>query len=195
MALKTSLLMFVALGSSFAVAAVPEKLELQTGDSEVQFTAVGRPSLLRIKGEGAHAAGALEPKDGNYAGDVKVDLRDFHTGIAMRDKHMKEKYLELDKPENDVAVLHVAKLELICVSAAAKESGICPFGGSLSLHGKSQPVTGTAKVRDDGGAKRFEAEWTIKLSDYNVTIPQFAGISVADQVEIRADVKAIGKAL
>ena len=193
MALKTNLLMIGFFGTSLAQAAMPSMLELQPSTSEVQFTAVGRPSLLRIKGEGAHATGSLTGKDGNYEGDVKVDLRDFHTGIAMRDKHMKDKYLELDKPENDVAVLHVAKLDGACVSA--KSPGSCAFEGTLNLHGKTQPVAGTAKVSDDGGVKRFEAEWTIKLSDYNVTIPTFAGISVADQVEIRAEAKAIGKTL
>jgi len=190
MALKTNLLMLASLSNPVAFAATPGSLELQPGSSEVTFTAVGHPSLLRIKGEGAHATGAIEPTDGNYAGDVKVDLREFHTGISLRDKHMKEKYLELGKPDNELAVLHIAKLVQTGVESAAKNTENCAFSGTLTLHGKTQPVAGAARVSSsDAGARRFEAEWTIRLSDFNVMIPKFAGISVADLVEIRADAK------
>ena len=191
MAPKIKVFVLCFLSQLASAAEKPAQLTLDGGASEVRFTALGKPSLLRIKGEGAHANGTLENQGGRYTGEISVDLREFHTGISLRDRHMKEKYLELGKAEFAKAVLKIATLDAPCVEAAAGSSKPCAFTGSLSLHGKSEPVSGTAVVSQEGNAKKISAEWSFKLSNHGIEIPTFAGVTVADDVLVNAEAKAL----
>ena len=111
-------------------------------------------------------------------GALKLKLDSFQTGIGLRDRHMKEKYLEAGKfPE---ATLTLAKQTL-------PKNGSAPFEGELELHGVKKKVSGTAELLD--GGKAVKASFPVSLKDYAITAPSFAGISVADQVNVETELK------
>lgn len=195
MAQKISLILVTLFLQTSAYGSVPARIDLNKNESKVSFTAIGRPSFLKIRGEGAHAAGTLEAKNSNFEGQVTVDLNDFDTGIAMRDKHMKEKYLEVGQGNNSKAILQITKLAESCVLAVSATPGSCKFEGNLTFHGVTHALTGQAEIKPEGPAKLFNVEWTLKLSDYNVAVPKFAGVTVADEVVIRAEVRSEGRTL
>jgi polyisoprenoid-binding protein YceI len=80
-----------ALGFAVAAFGVAEA-KLSGSGGQVQFTATG-PGGLTIVG----TTKDVNVKDDGTSVTVVVPLANVDTGIALRNKHMKEKYLEVDK--------------------------------------------------------------------------------------------------
>jgi polyisoprenoid-binding protein YceI len=173
-----------------AAFAAAEKVGFDQGTGSVAFHAVGRPSAIKINGTGAAPKGAITwGSDGKVAGELTLDISSLDTGISMRTNHMKEKYLEVDKfPQSKLALTEVS-LPATDFGKDFSESSV-PFKGTLTLHGVSKPVTGTAKIEQKGKNVSVHAEFTIKISDYAIAIPVFAGITVADEVSLVVEAAA-----
>lgn len=159
-------------------------LKIETGSAE--FLAVGKPSALKIAGKGGKVSGGLQFDSGKISGELVVGLDDFDTGIKLRNQHMKETYLETAKFPS-------AKLKLEPVeipgAASSGEFKALPFKGELELHGVKQPVAGTVDISLADTALKARAEFALKITDYKIDIPSYAGIKVADVVTINAVVE------
>lgn len=104
------------------------------------------------------------------ADNIVVKLNKLATGMPLRDRHGKEKYLEVAKyPE---AVLTKA------VGKGGKGKGM------LKFHGVEKEVSGTYKV--EGG--KLKAQFPIKLSDYNIKGINYMGVGVEDEVKVMVEV-------
>jgi len=186
--IKIAALMGLLFSVYVAFAAVSASVSLLPEKSTVEFLAVGRPSALKIKGEGAKAEGRIEILEGNLSGELKTDLEQFQTGIKLRDRHMKEKYLETGKDGFKIAVLKLTEAK-IPDGFLQNEKGVegLPFKGSLKLHGVEKEISGvfSAKPNKEGNAIEGEAQFKIKLTDFGVAIPSFSGITVAEDVELK----------
>mgnify|MGYP000610268938 CR=1 FL=1 len=66
-------------------------------DSEVNFTAVGRPAFIKATGILPIEKADLTLKEGMLTGNIEVPLSKLNSGIETRDEHLKEKYLEVAK--------------------------------------------------------------------------------------------------
>lgn len=132
---------------------------------DVSWQAQGSPGFITIDGKGAKASCQL---DASGLGICEVPLADFKTGIDMRDKHMREKYLLTDKYPK--AVLHI-------ISATNHE-----WFGELTLKGKTKVVKGSYTLQKDG---QLEAVFTITLDAYGIGVPSYLGVTVAKEVAIK----------
>ena len=158
-------------------------VNLDQGSGNVEFNATGRPSALKIHGKGAAPKGNLKVESGTATGTIAFDLNTLDTGIEMRNKHMKTKYLETEKFGQ--SSIQITKLSI--PEALMKENGSVnqlPFQGILSLHGVQKPVTGMAKVARNGNQLNVTADFGLKISDFGIASPGFAGITMADDVQI-----------
>jgi polyisoprenoid-binding protein YceI len=125
---------------------------------------------------GEVAASAAEP--GNLTGALRVDLQTLETGIAVRDRHMRENYLEVEKgPEFAVATVDQIRVE--------KLDGKSKFSGTLLLHGQRQAVTGTAELQQRDGRIRVQAQFPIKVSAFQIPKPTYLGVGVRDEIQIK----------
>lgn len=136
------------------------------GELQVSLTPAGsftaRDEAIKTAGESARAGDAWK------LGMVTVDLRSLKTGIELRDKHMKEKYLEVGKfPE--------AHLK----SAAGKDG---KFKGELTVHGVTKPVEGTYEFK----GQELVAKFNVKASDFKISQAKYMGVGVEDDVEVKA---------
>lgn len=159
--------------------------DLENAKGKTVFRAIGRPSLLRVKGS-AHSPKGRIVMDGNaMSGVFTVALGEFDTGISLRNTHMREKYLEVAKYPQ--ASLEIKKLLL-------PEKGEVAFDGALMLHGVTKPVQGKAQIerRTENGAEllRVEATFELKISDFEIQTPSYAGITVADVVTVAVECEA-----
>lgn len=177
-------LMCVLVCGSLASAAV-----LDGTKGKVEFTAVGRPSAIKINGHGPGPGGevTLEKKDKAYSlsGEATFDLDALDTGIGMRDRHMKEKYLETGKHK-------IATLKLTDVAVPAEtvdKGGEIKTTALLNLHGVEKPVDVAIQIAGDGDALKGVSRFKIKLSDYGIEIPKFSGVTVADDVDVTAETR------
>jgi len=125
---------------------------------------------------GEVAASAAEP--GSVSGALRVDLQTLETGIAVRDRHMRENYLEVEKgPEFAVATFDQIRVE--------KLAGKSTFKGTLLLHGQRQEVTGVADLQQKDGRIRVQAQFPIRVSAFQIPKPTYLGVGVRDEIQIK----------
>jgi polyisoprenoid-binding protein YceI len=130
---------------------------------------------------GTLTLGAAKPPA--LGGEVSVDLAAIDTGIALRNQHLREKYLEVAKgPGFDKAVLS----EIVLRDATGADfQGQTAFTGTLLLHGVKGPLSGTADIRRVGPDVRVEAKFPLTLTDFGVEPPEYLGVGVASKVFVR----------
>jgi polyisoprenoid-binding protein YceI len=118
----------------------------------------------------------------SFEGSLAVDLRTVDTGIDLRNEHLREKYLEVDKGEGyDQAILSEVALQGLNADAPAGKGS---FTGSLMLHGVKKTVTGPAEIRQGGTGWRVRASFPLNLPDYNIAKPRYLGVGVKDTVQV-----------
>jgi polyisoprenoid-binding protein YceI len=155
--------------------------------SAVTFLAKGSPKALRIQNDPALIPQCnLNLTAGKLDGSVEVVLSEIKTGISMRDHHLKDKYLEIEKFPKAILVLDPVSFEKNPVPTA--------FTGMLTLHGVQKKISGT--ISDFKRGANFDtlsgtATSTIQLTDFGIEVPSFAGITVAKDVDLT--VKFVGK--
>ncbi len=181
---RISALLFSTLlfqGSAFAETV---NWTVDTKASPVTFQAIGKPGFLKINGENANLEGTIVSKDGKLSGTLTVPLTKLSTGIDLRDEHMKNKYFEIDKYPNAVLTLDETAPTL-----DGKEQA---FTGKLKLKNVEKPVKGTLVFKDQTGKEATgHAEFEVKMKDFEeLGVPSYKGITVADVVEIKVDLKA-----
>ena len=117
-----------------------------------------------------------------FEGSLALDLRTVDTGIDLRNDHLREKYLEVDKGAGyDQAVLSDVVLQGLNVDAPAGKGS---FTGSLMLHGVKKTVTGPVEIRQAGTGWRVRASFPVNLPDYNIDKPRYLGVGVKDTVQV-----------
>ncbi len=152
--------------------------------SPVTFQAIGKPGFLKINGENANVEGTIVSNDGKLSGTLTVPLTKLSTGIDLRDEHMKNKYFEIEKYPNAVLTLDETPSTL-----DGKEQ---TFTGKLKLKNVEKPVKGTLIFKDQSGKEATgHAEFEVKMQDFaELGVPSYKGITVADVVKIKVDIKA-----
>ncbi len=118
-----------------------------------------------------------------FDGSLAVDLRTLDTGITLRNAHLRDTYLEVDKgPGYDQAI--VSEIDLKGLSPDAPR-GKGSFTGSLTLHGVKKAVTGPVDVQQAGGGVQVKASFSITLSDYDIAQPRYMGVGVKNVVQVQ----------
>jgi polyisoprenoid-binding protein YceI len=104
------------------------------------------------------------------------------TGISLRNDHLRDTYLEVDKaPGYDKAVL--SEIDLKGLAPDAPE-GKGSFTGSLMLHGTKKTVSGPAEIRKAGSGYRVMASFPVSLSDFQIPEPRYLGVGVKNTVQV-----------
>lgn len=113
-----------------------------------------------VKGE------VIQEGDTVRAENIIVNLKSLKTGISLRDKHAKDKYLQVDKYP-----------EAILLHATGKGG---KGKGRVKIRGVEKDVEGSYAI-ENGFLK---ADFPIKLSDYGITGVKYMGLGVDDKVNI-----------
>ena len=115
---------------------------------------------------------------GSLTGALAVDLRSLKTGIGMRDRHMRDNYFEVEKgPGFDTATIEGIQIE--------KLDGKTTFNGTLVLHGERRTVSGLVVLARQGGGYSVEAEFPVRVSEFNIPKPSYLGVGVQDEVRVK----------
>ena len=183
--------MFIAVLHLFLTvpvsAAAPSVINLDKAGARVEFLAIGSPSAIKIRGklsgDKPPLSGVLRLDGASLSGSAVVLLDGFDTGMELRNRHMKEKYLETRKWPTTELVLAKLTLPESCAVGDCVASGI-PLEGSLSLHGSKQTVTGLVAIKKTGGQMEAGFEFKFPLSDFGIETPSFMGISVTQAVTV-----------
>ena len=160
------------------------QVPLDRASATVEFFAVGWPSALKIHGKGAGLHGQIAVEGSSAKGRVSFDLQGLDTGIGLRNRHMKDEYLETARfPQ---ATLTLTKIDIQGLAAEQAFSGRrVPFAGVLDLHGVARPVSGEARIGRDAGGVTVEAGFDVRTTDFGIRTPSYLGITVAEEVKVK----------
>lgn len=149
---------------------------------KVTFLAQGKPALISIKGQGQGLTGSLVHANQVLSGQITFPLTSLTTGIELRDQHLKDKYLEVEK----YPLAHLTLSQMKLPSDLTKEF---EFAGTLNFHGVDQHIEGFAKLILNATSTTdfLMARFTIKLSQFQIAIPSFQGITVAENVLVTVE--------
>jgi len=173
-----TLLVSLAIIFQVSVCLSAQKYSFEPEKGKVAFKTKGWPNLINIKGEADGFKGLLEEVSKNkISGKLIFALDKLKTGIDLRDDHMKNKYLE-------VKTYPTAELTLNELSIPSSGAGDFDFSGQLKVHGVTKDIVGKAKIEIASGQKKMTAEFSIKLPDFNIEIPSYKGITVAEKVDV-----------
>ena len=132
--------------------------------------------------DGEIASGADQP--GSIGGALRVDLQTLETGIEIRDHHMRDNYLEVQKgPDFAFATIEQLRVE--------KLDGKTTFKGILALHGQRKEISGTANLQPQNGKVRVDAQFPIKVSEFQIPKPTYLGVGVRDEIQVKVSLVAV----
>ena len=179
--LAVALVVLAPAGAHTAVAA--ESWSVASGDVQIRcrLTVGGSFNIVT-----AALSGTLQPAtpDGaDYTGELRVDLTTLDSGIDLRNSHLRDTYLEVERgPEFQSAVLSSIVLDVPLAAGASRHE--TQFSGMLALHGVEHPVNGEAELRRRDGRMQAEATFSISLDAFDIPPPRYLGVGVRDTVEI-----------
>jgi polyisoprenoid-binding protein YceI len=112
----------------------------------------------------------------------EVDLGSLDTGIKLRNRHMRDNYLEVRK-------YPYATLEGRLGSVQEDPEGgfRVAIVGIMGIHGVSKRVSIPCGVSEEGSGYRARCAWELLLSDYEIEIPRIMFLKLADNIRIELD--------
>ncbi|MDP8998506.1 MAG: YceI family protein [Myxococcota bacterium] len=152
-------------------------------DGRVAFVASG-PAGMKIEG----ATSDLQVADKVDDIVITVPLANLTTGIGLRDKHMKEKYLEVQK--YPLATLRVVRNSLKLPSADDKIETDVP--STINIHGQVRPATVHYEVKRDGTTLVARGRLHINITDFGITVPSYLGVTVKPDIDVTANFRVAG---
>ena len=161
----------------------------KSGKNLVKFTSNAKIETFsgvtdRIDGYVLWPGDALKP-DAVVAGNkvyFEVELNGLDTGIGLRNRHMREIYLETDK----YPYAHYSG-EVVKVDPAANGAYTVTTSGKLFIHGKEQPVTLDGLVTPQGGDYRVQYKFDVKLPDYSIEVPTLMFLKLSEIIQLELD--------
>lgn len=104
------------------------------------------------------------------AENVVVNLKNLKTGLALRDKHARDKYLEVEKYPEMTLVKGIGK------GGKGK--------GRIKYRGVEKDVEGKYSIKGDN----VVAQFPLKLSEFNINGIKYMGVGVDDEVTINVEI-------
>jgi polyisoprenoid-binding protein YceI len=152
-----------------------------TGEPAAGFHARG-PGGFSLEGK----TNELRVDDDGTTLKIVVPLAGLKTGIALRDRHMREKYLQVEKYPDAVLELPWASVKLPSEGQTADGTA----HGKMTIHGQSHFVEVTYRVARTGNRYQVNGSVPLKLTDYGIDIPSYFGITVQPDIQTSANFTA-----
>lgn len=154
--------------------------EFNTKAGKVQF--LSKAPLSEFIGESKALKGLINLEKNLV--DFFVDLNTLNTGISLRDKHMRENYLETKKfPFAEFT----GKFDVVPnLKSTFQKVDVL---GTFKLHGIAQEVRISGEIRQlFSGDLELRANWIISLEDYKIEVPKLVFYELAAEQQINIDV-------
>ena len=173
------------------------------GKNYAMFTS--EATLETIHGRTTGVTGSIAADPANVADskvDVAIDLASLDTGINMRNEHMRNRFLQIEKfPTATFKSVSITGPKTVAPSAPTEVS----VTGDLTIHGVTKRVTAPARIvlipeseltkssRGPGDWIHATTEFAIKLSDFGIDVPQTLGMKLSNDVRLKLDLFANAK--
>lgn len=133
--------------------------------------------LHSFTGTSDHLHGRISLADSTV--DFYVDLNTLETGIAKRDKDMRE---TLETGEYPFAEFY-GKLVTSFNPDSNNEQQVT-VEGTFTIHGISRDISVDGTLSRTGDGLRLEADWTLDMTDYEIKPPGILFYRVSEDIDI-----------
>jgi polyisoprenoid-binding protein YceI len=123
--------------------------------------------------------------------EVSIDMRTLDTGVALRNREMRQRYLQTDK-------FPFATFKSVSVVGPAaigpNEPADIKVTGDFSLHGVTKRMTIPVRVVViPDGRIHATALFNVKMPEFGINVPDNVLVTVNNEVPVRLDVWAVRK--
>ena len=194
MRLSIALALTVALiGAATTLHARPRTYAIAKGGNNIaEFHA--EDTYDSFGGKTSDVAGTIVADPGNAAASsvqVTINIDSLDTGNGLRNKEMRERYLETNK-------FGTATFKSVAVTGPASIAPNVPADinvtGDLTLHGVTKRMTNPVRVvLIPDGRIHATTDFKIHMPDFGITVPHNVLVTVNDEVPVRLDVWAGAK--
>lgn len=149
------------------------------GKPKVSFFATGSPGWLDIEG----VASSMSAADDGTKLTFTVPMTSVSTGIDMRDDHMNNEFVQVDKFPN--AVLSFAKADVKWPAAGGPATD-GTVNATFNAHGTDEAVSVTYNIQSGKTGYKVKAKFNFDASKHGISIPSYMGVTV--DPKMRAEV-------
>jgi polyisoprenoid-binding protein YceI len=123
--------------------------------------------------------------------DVSIDLTSLDTGITLRNREMRERYLQTSKfPNATFTSVSVAAPDAI----AANQPADIKVTGDFTLHGVTKRMTIPVRVvLFPDGRIHANSQFNIHMPDFDIHVPKNILVTVDDMIPVRLDLWGVAK--
>lgn len=113
---------------------------------------------------------------------LEVDLASIDTGIGLRNRHMRDNYLEVDE-------YPYASFRGSIASVAPRAGGghQVTAAGTFTIHGVSREREITCDVTPAGEGYRAACAFQVLLSDHDIEIPKVMFLKLANEIQVEVE--------
>jgi len=138
----------------------------------------------RIDGYSVIPSGALQPGK-EYDSSrfyFEVDLNALDTGIGLRNRHMRENYLETDQFPFAQYAGRVSE-----VRQGQDTSLLVSTAGELTIHGVKRAMEGTITAVKERDRYHVRTQFPVALPDHKIKVPKLMFMKISDTVQVQLD--------
>lgn len=110
----------------------------------------------------------------------EVDLASLDTGIGLRNRHMRDNYLDVEKYPYALFKGTIARIDEMGGDGAARVAA----AGTFTVHGVPREREITCDVTPAGSAYRATCAFQVLLSDHSITIPKIMFLKLANEIQV-----------
>ncbi len=151
-----------------------------TRTGKITFNATAPSSPEKIEAVNNEVANILDGKTGNIV--FQVPIKSFKFERELMQEHFNENYMESDKyPRADFkgSITNLAEVPL------TKDGTYnAKVTGKLTMHGVTKDVSAPGSITVKGNSVKATANFSIKLTDYNINIPAVVADKIGKEAKI-----------
>jgi hypothetical protein len=173
------LLLFLVVMSLFNHELQAQK-KYSTQKARMEFTSEAELELIKAASD--HVKGILDPTTNNFA--FSIDVKSFQGfNSSLQREHFNEKYMESEKYPR---ALFSGKI-IERIDFTKNGSYDVRAKGELDIHGVKQTRIIKGKIIISDGTLQVNAQFTVPLSDHNISIPTIVSQKIATQIQVQFD--------
>ena len=138
------------------------------------------PSFEEVKATNNSVTFVLNPTTGEIASLAL--MKEFRFKVALMEEHFNENYMESDQYPKAIFKGKIDGFDLNSLTAIPKDFTI---KGTLELHGKSKAINVIAKVSKSTSGIKIVSNFSVKASDFNISIPSLVKSKVSNKINIQ----------
>lgn len=155
----------------------------QANEGKVVF--LSKAPLSQFEGKSDKLKGLIDLEKNLV--DFYLDLNTLQTGINLRDKHMRDNYLETKKYPFAEFTGKIVSPSVTSLFADSETADVTTEG-VFKLHGVEKNITVKGSLQRQGEQLLLKASFSVLLTDFNIKKPSLVVYELADEQKVTLEV-------